>query len=77
MHKAHVRISINIWEKYLAFQGIDPAVTDNVRISNDVRASLATITRFDCMQPSNDLPWLLFEGLLFGFARGTAMPHPK
>lgn len=52
VHKAQVRVSISVGKDNLSFHGIDPAITENIRILDNMGPSPASIMRLDGMQLS-------------------------
>lgn len=52
VHKAQVRVSISVGKDNPSFQGIDPAVAENIRILDNMGPSPASIMRLDGMQLS-------------------------
>lgn len=49
VHKAQVRVIIDVGNDNLSFQGIDPAITENIRILDNMGPSTASVRRLDGM----------------------------
>lgn len=52
VHKAQVRFIISVGEDNLSFQRVNPAITENIRILDNMEPSPASVMRLDGMQLS-------------------------